>query len=144
MPDQPLDPAAELEADLRELRRLAGARLAADDDDLMRPDGTRDLAALRGDGKGGIEIGLREPGAARGMEGRGNQDATAAIPFAASGRRHGGAPRAPTVIPPTFRATPVMKSRPSAGSRAINGTTSRHEPRRAVTLTAFPQAMMMS
>ena len=39
--------AAEREADLRQLRRLAGARFAADDDDLVGRDGRGDLIALR-------------------------------------------------------------------------------------------------
>ena len=37
--DEPVQPAAELEADLRDLRRLAGPRLTGDDDDLVVPDG---------------------------------------------------------------------------------------------------------
>ena len=37
--DQPCDAAAELEADLRQLRGLAGPGLAGDDHDLVVPDG---------------------------------------------------------------------------------------------------------
>ena len=45
--DQAVEAAAEFEADLRQLRRLARAGLAADDDDLMLLDGCRDLGAAR-------------------------------------------------------------------------------------------------
>ena len=51
MPDQPADAAPVLEADLGQLRGLAGAGLAADDDDLVVGHGARDLVALGGDGQ---------------------------------------------------------------------------------------------
>ena len=47
--DQPVDAAPELEADLGQLRRLARARLAADDDDLVLADRARDLLPPRDD-----------------------------------------------------------------------------------------------
>ncbi len=49
VPDGPVDTTAGFEADFRELRRLAGARLAADDDDAMPLDGFDDVAALLAD-----------------------------------------------------------------------------------------------
>ncbi len=47
--DRPADPAPELEADLRELRRLARARLPRHDDDLVVPDRLQELLASCGD-----------------------------------------------------------------------------------------------
>ena len=52
------------EADLRELGRLAGARLAADDHDRVAFDGGRDRQASGGDRKLGREVGSRKPGGA--------------------------------------------------------------------------------
>ena len=49
--DDPVEPAAELEADLRDLGRLAGAGLAGDDDDLVVADGGRDVVAPLDDGQ---------------------------------------------------------------------------------------------
>ena len=66
MADQPLDSPAEPEADLRQLRRLARARLAANDHNLVVADRAGDLVALRADGEFGRELGPREVGAAAG------------------------------------------------------------------------------
>ena len=51
VPDQAALAAADDEADLRQLGRLARARLAADDDDLVRFDRARDVLAATGDGQ---------------------------------------------------------------------------------------------
>jgi hypothetical protein len=53
--DAPLAAAAHLEQDLGQLRRLARAGLAADDDDRVALDGGADLVAPRADRKRGIE-----------------------------------------------------------------------------------------
>ena len=45
--------AAEFEADLRDLRRLAGSGLAGDDDDLVLGDRGGDVVAARADRQGG-------------------------------------------------------------------------------------------
>jgi len=49
--DPPGEPASEFQTELRQLSRLAGARLAAKDDDLMRRDRLRDLLAALAHGK---------------------------------------------------------------------------------------------
>jgi hypothetical protein len=51
VPDGALDATAELQADLRQLGRLAGPRLAGDDDDLVVADRRRDLRPLLDDGQ---------------------------------------------------------------------------------------------
>jgi hypothetical protein len=58
--DQPVGAAAQFQADLRQLRRLARAGLAADDDHLVLRDGLGDLAALRAD-RQLVVIGNRRP-----------------------------------------------------------------------------------
>ena len=63
--DQPFHAAAELEADLGELGGLAGAGLAADDDDLVGADRARDVLALRADRQVGRELRPRQVGAPR-------------------------------------------------------------------------------
>ena len=55
--EPPLRAAAELEADLRDLGGLAGARLAAHDDDGVRLDRGGDLGAVLEDGEGGARPG---------------------------------------------------------------------------------------
>src|SRR3954466_7744300 len=64
MTDESMNAAPDIEADLRQLRCLAGARLAADDHDLVRFDGARDFSTPRDD-RQFIRIGrarqVREP-----------------------------------------------------------------------------------
>jgi hypothetical protein len=49
VPDHPVHPAAELQADLRQLGGLPGAGLAGDDHDLGVPDGGQDLVLVLAD-----------------------------------------------------------------------------------------------
>ena len=49
MPDEPVDSAPDVQADHRQLRRLSGTGLAADDDDLVVSNGRRDFLAPPGD-----------------------------------------------------------------------------------------------
>src|SRR6266480_737509 len=59
MPYESLDPSAQIEADLGQLRALARAGFTAHDDDLMRGDGLRDLLAPRADRQLGRKLGTR-------------------------------------------------------------------------------------
>ena len=63
--DQAVDPAAQLQADLRQLRRLARARLAADDHHLVVADGAADLVASGRDGQIVVVANRRHAPAAR-------------------------------------------------------------------------------
>src|SRR6266513_2845906 len=64
MPYESLDPSAQIEADLGQLRGLARASFNAHDDDLMRGDGPRDLLAPRADRQLGRKLGTRHERAA--------------------------------------------------------------------------------
>src|SRR5207249_2999875 len=66
VPDDAVEPTTELEADLRDLRRLARPRLAGDDDDLVVADRGGDVVAAVDDGQ---VLGVPDLGHARGPRG---------------------------------------------------------------------------
>jgi hypothetical protein len=94
VPDQGRPAPSQLEADLRQLGRLAGPGLAADDDDLVRGDRVGDLLPLRGHGQFGRVGETPGPvGVAASAKINGGRDLLGQPPSApAGGRAPGGGP----------------------------------------------------